>query len=136
MKRNKVDLRFGIWRFDDVSHDYITQLIGISPTKFFIKGERKNPKSSALFKTNGWIIAPGLDEYASFEEQLNAILDILEPRRDELKILCDKYYCEFSCAVFMYHDNEESTPSVHLTERYNQFIRTLNVEFDLDLYSF
>jgi Domain of unknown function (DUF4279) len=73
---------------------------------------------------------------ASFEDQMNSLLDIFEPRVEILKPLCSKYDCEFSCGLFVYRDNGESTPSVHLNGRYNNFIKELNVEFDVDLYVF
>lgn len=60
---------------------------------------------------------------------------MIEPRMDILKPICEKYECEFSCAMFIYAGNE-STPSMRLDLRYNQIIKTLNIEFDLDLYCF
>ncbi len=138
MKRNQVDLRFSIWNFEDLSHSEISDTLGLLPQKVYIKGEFRNPKNtnpdSPRVKKNGWILNSGLDEYAPFEHQMNNLLDILEPRIDTLKEISVKYLCEFSCALHVYRDNGESTPSVHLDERYNNFIKEVNVEFDLDLY--
>ncbi|PWG82123.1 DUF4279 domain-containing protein [Pararcticibacter amylolyticus] len=52
------------------------------------------------------------------------------------KPLCEKYECEFSCALFVYFGNGESTPWVHLNSRYNKLIKELDIEFDIDLYVF
>ena len=49
------------------------------------------------------------------------------------KYLCDKYLCEFSCGIYIYIDSEESTPWVHLSDRYNNVIKVLKVEFDVDI---
>lgn len=65
---------------------------------------------------------------------MNALLDLLEPKTDILKPICDKYYCEISCGMFIYFGNEESTPWVHLDARYNDLINKLNIELDLDMY--
>jgi hypothetical protein len=134
LMRNEVILSFVIADFDDISHDKITEKIGITPIRIYIKGERKNPKFAGISKRNRWIMGSGLDKYTSFEDQMNAMLDIIESKIDLFRPFCEKYYCEFSCAIFIRYDNEESTPSVHLDARYNRLIKDLNIEFDVDLY--
>lgn len=132
--QNEIVLRFCIWNFDDITHDDITTIIETAPFKIVIKGERKNPNFSAPAKHNGWILSSPVEKYASFDEQMNALLDILEPKINVLKPLCLKYDCEFSCAVFIGYNNGESTPWLHLNERYNRLIRELKIEFDVDIY--
>ena len=77
----------------------------------------------------------GLGQYASFEDQMSTLLDMIEQRIDVFKMLSTKYYFEFACAIFTYKDNEESTPWVHLDKRYNKIAGELNIEFDVDLYA-
>ena len=134
--KNKIVLDLGIWDFDDITHNEITEMLGIQPIKVYVKGEKRNPKNpnSPLIKKNGWRMSSPLDEYASFDDQMNAILDIIESKFDVFKVICAKYLCEFSCAIFVYHGNEDSTPSVHLDSRYNKLNKELNIEFDVDLY--
>jgi hypothetical protein len=132
--RNEVILDFCIWGFDDITADDITRILGIQPVKVYIKGQKKNPNFSALEKENGWRMTSPLEKYSSFEDQMNAMLDIIESKIDLYRPLCKKYYCEFSCAIFIYYDNDESTPSIHLNSRYNKLINELNVEFDIDIY--
>jgi hypothetical protein len=132
--KNEIVLEFCIWGFEDVAPKYITQELGIEPVKVYIKGEKKNPKFAAVAKRNGWRMGSGLDRYASFEDQMKAMLDVIESKIDLFRPFCKKYYCEFSCAIFIRYDNEESTPSVHLDARYNRLIKELNIEFDVDLY--
>jgi hypothetical protein len=136
MEKNKVDLRLLISDFENVSHNDITRLLGIDPIYIRIKGEKRNPKnpSSPTWTHNLWSMGSGLDEYASFEEQMNKILDIIEERMDAFKLLSSEYYMEFACAIFTYKDNGESTPSVHLEKRYNKIVGLLDIEFDIDLY--
>jgi hypothetical protein len=126
--KNKVYFEFTIRGYED-----ITCMLGITPSKVYIKGEPMNPRIVIKAEQNGWRIKNPLDEYTSFEEQLEAMLDLLEPKIDILKPLSEKYECEFSLAIFIFNRNE-STPWVHLTKRYNDFIRKVEVEFDLDLY--
>ena len=132
--KNEVFLDFCIWDFDDISHEEISQKLGIAPTKIYIKGKKIDPKFSRVSKKNGWRMSTGLDKYASFEDQMKAMLDIIESKIELFRPFCEKYYCEFSCAIYIRYDNEESTPWVHLDARYNRFIKELNIEFDVDLY--
>lgn len=136
--QNEVVVSFGIFDFNDISHNDISQLLEIQPDKVYIKGEKRNPKNptSPLIKKNSWIMRSGLDKYSSFEDQLTSLLDIIENKLADFKTLCDRYYCEISCALFVYVDNDESTPWVHLNTRYNKLLKELNIEFDLDLYIF
>jgi len=136
--RNEIYLDLRINNFDDITHDDLTRLIGINPIKIHVKGERKNPKNpdSPLIKMNNWLINSGLDKYASFEDHLGALLNIIESKIEIFRSLCEKHYCEFVCAFFVYCDNGESTPWIHLDKRYNNLIKELNIEFDLDLYVF
>lgn len=132
--KHEIFLDFAFWDFDGISHDMITDMLDIKPVKTYIKGERLNPNFLTVAKRNGWRMASGLDKHASFEDQMNAILDIIEPKIELFRGLCAKYYSEFSCAVFIRYNNGESIPSIHLSERYNNIVKELNAEFDLDLY--
>lgn len=133
--QHEVILRFCIWGFEDILPENITQLLDINPSKIYVKGKQMNSINPRIAKGNGWIIDSSLDKYAPFEDQMEALSDILEPKIDLLKPLCEKYYCEFSCAIFMRYDNGESLPSIHLGSRYNKLTKELNIEFDIDLYN-
>jgi hypothetical protein len=103
--KNEVILDFIISDFDEFSHDHITQYLGITPIKIYIKREKKNPKFAGTAKRNRWIMGAGIDKYATFKDQMNSLLDIIELKNDLFRPLCEKYYCEFSCAIFIpYND--------------------------------
>lgn len=132
--RNEIILRFGIWGFDDMTHDEISKVTELVPTKIYIKGQKKNINFSVLSKENGWLYQPTKDVYSSFEEQLNLLLMIIENKRSVFEDLCKKYSCEISCGVYIYIDIDESMPSIHLDSRYHKTINNLNISFDLDIY--
>ncbi|MFI5160010.1 MAG: DUF4279 domain-containing protein [Sphingobacteriales bacterium] len=138
MKKNEIHLGFCISNFNDITHNEITQMLGIQPSHVRIKGEKKNPRNpdSPLIEVNKWTMASGLDVFTDFDSQLDSILNIIESKIDLFKPLCKKYDCEFSCGLFVYRDNGESTPWVHLNSRYNKLIQELDIEFDVDLYVF
>ena len=132
--QNEIVLRFGIWGFTDITHDDITRSMGVNPSKIYVKGERKNPKLPGLAKDNGWLLEPTCDRYSSFEIQLADLLQILESKIDIIRNYCLKYTCEISCGVFIYFENGESSPSIHLNSEYNRIVRELNLDFDVDIY--
>lgn len=132
---NKVILDFCLWGFDDITPDEISAMLGIQPTKIYIKGKVANSSLTLVAKENGWRKNAGLEEFASFEDQMNALINIIESKAEIFKLLCDKYKSEFSYAIFL-NNQEESTPSIHLDQRYNNLIKILNSEFNIDLYNF
>lgn len=130
--KNSVFLDFKIVGFEDITHNELTNLIGLQPTKIQVKGEKVNPMVNKLFVSNVWILGSSCPAEISFSDQMNALLDILEPKIAVLKCICQKYYCEFSCVLYL--NQGENTPWVHFDRRYNDFNKELNIEFDLDLY--
>lgn len=80
--QHEIILRFGIWGFDDVTHEDIALTMNIKPHKIYVKGERKNPKASALAKENGWLFEITTDRQEPFESQFKNLLQILESRAD------------------------------------------------------
>ncbi len=131
MKKNKVVLRFCVWGYNDITHEELTEMTGVVPYKTYTKGT-KHDHANNIIKENGWIFESGMDD-SSFEIQMNAIINVIEEKITIFSAICEKYYCEFSCAVYLRNQNE-STPAIHLDARYNNLIKKLNIEFDLDLY--
>lgn len=54
MKKNEIILDFGIWGFNDISHNEITIMLGIEPVKLHIIGEKINPKFLSIAKKK-WV---------------------------------------------------------------------------------
>lgn len=134
--KHQIELNLVIADFNDITHEEISQTLGLEPLKIYVKGQKKTPNSTALVKRNRWIMKSPLDVYSTFEEQMNAALDIIEPKIKLFKPLCEKYCCEFRCALFLYYENGESIPSIYLNSRYNELIKELDIGFDLDIYCF
>jgi len=132
--KNEIHLTIGIWRFKDITHQEITDSLGLQPKKILIEGEKTNPKFLTIAKENGWMYTHSKDVTKPFEEQMNELLTVLRERSDALKKLSGKYYCELSCAIFK-KDEDESMPWVHLTRNHIRFLNDFNIEFDLDLYA-
>jgi len=131
--KNEIILSFGISGFNDISHQDLTELIGMNPALVFIKKQDNNDPVAT--RQNAWIMASDKATTASFEEQMNYFIDVLESKIDVFRPLSHKYCCEFSCAVTLYTGNGESMPRVHLNSRYNNISKALNLSFDFEIYS-
>jgi len=134
LEKNHVTVRFCIWGFEDISHDEISKDLGVTPIKQYYKGQRNNSNYSGLAKENGWLYEPKTLPDETFDEQMSSLLNFIENNEETLIAFSNKYFCEISCAVFIYCDIEESTPSIHLDAKYNQVVKKLNLDFDVDLY--
>ncbi len=131
--KNEIIVSLCIWRFEDKSPDELTEIIGITPSMTFRKGEKQNELSSIISKENAWILNSSKGKYATFEVQMNDLIDQISSRMEVFKAIAQTYYCEFSCALYVYPNNNESVPWIHLDNNYNKLIKELNIEFDLDL---
>jgi len=132
--RNEIIVRFCIWGFEDISHDEISKATGLTPNKIYIKGQKKNPRFSPLAKENGWLFQPSDDPHLPFEDQFRLLLRIIEDNKSIFEVFCKKYYCEISCGLFIYFENDESTPSIHIDPEYHRILGDLNIAFDVDIY--
>ena len=135
--RHKIYLNFSISDYYDITGEDISKILGMDPFLIFVKGQKRpgiNMPEKPVARMNRWIMPSPLDEYALFEDQLNATLDIIEPKIHLFKPLCEKYRCEFACALYLYYNNEKSAPSIYLGERYNKLTKELKVAFDFDIY--
>src|SRR5687768_8087731 len=114
--KHEIYLDFVIADFEDITHDEISDMLGLKPRKVYLKGAKKNPnsESNAVFKRNRWIVSSSIAKDLTFEDHINTMLDLLEPKIELLKPLCDKYSCCFLCAVKIDSDDTVSTPSIYL----------------------
>ncbi|WP_079243163.1 DUF4279 domain-containing protein [Chryseobacterium indologenes] len=133
MIKNDLNLRFNIWDYEDINDSEITESLSLVPYKVYIKGKQINPKSPRISKRNGWVYSASYGNGDDFKEQMDKILDVLEPKIPVLREYAKKYYCEFSCALFL-NNREESAPYVQLDKRYNAFVREVDAEFDFNIY--
>jgi Domain of unknown function (DUF4279) len=131
--RNKIYLALNIHGFTCAPGD-ITRDIGLQPTEAWEIGDLVYPRVSLRHKKNGWSLASGLSKYASFEEHMNALLDKVEPVLPAFAKVARLYYTELACAIYVYHENGESKPAVHLDTRSVRIVEALGAEVDFDLY--
>ena len=84
-----------------ISVEEITNIIGLSPTRFHIKGElmsKRNPKSQK-HGSNLWILDSGLPDSNDIEKHLNKLGSLIESKLSELQSLEDKCEIDISCGT-------------------------------------
>lgn len=141
MGKNEIWLDFVIQDIKDTPVEKITTFLGVEPTFVQLKGEVRNAKvaqlnpsrTPQLWPVTRWWLSASADKSVSFEEQMAMLLDIIEPRVDLFKEVCNKYDCELVLALYIYVDNDESTPWVHLDKRHLRILNELELELDVDI---
>lgn len=88
---------------DNVEPEMLTSKLGIQPSKTHVKGELSTGRSSHAYPTGYWGIDSPYSSDQGFEEHLEYLLDILEPKLPILKQLEEmglspNFYCGFFAA--------------------------------------
>lgn len=134
--KNEINIAFCIWEFEDGMHENISAAIGLQPSQLLVKGEPVRATTTTLAKENCWRLeSPAIqrNKFALWDEQIDALFQILNEKKEVIKPLCDKYYCEISCGIYIYVDTDETAPSIHLSKSQNALIKDLNIELDIDI---
>ena len=127
-----ISVDFCIWDFDDIIPDEITHTVMITPRKTYAKGKVKSERNSSLAKENGWLLGSGVSVSATFEEHMDALLLLIEPKLEQFKMLANKYYTEISVEIIV--PKKGSTPPIHLERRHIELLNVLGTEVDFDIY--
>jgi hypothetical protein len=131
-----VEVYLEISDFEDITHAQITDLLGVKPSRIYIKGQPFNPNFGSVALRNRWLLYAyeAAEPRPVFENQFDALLTLVMPRMAAFQDLCHRYTSVVGCAVKIYFGNGESTPSVHLERRHVEMLEALTAEFDVDIY--
>jgi len=86
--------------------DEVTQVLGISPTETWLKGEPIRKAGGALYRGNGWELKSPTAPTASPEEQLEALLPLIRPYTKNFRRLPPGSVVDLSCAIYAYDDSQ------------------------------
>jgi hypothetical protein len=119
--------------FGNTPPQEITDIIGITPTRTWRKGE-SNQGLKLLYKENGWGLSSGVQNNPDIEVHLKALLERLLPKAEVIKSLCKQndLGSEFSC----YIDIVDETPIFNLDAPTIAGISSLNSTLDIDIIVF
>lgn len=132
---NEIYVYFGIWDFENYSHDDITTIFDIEPEISRNKGD-KLPHSNKFVDENCWKMESPFskeNKFAPFEEHLNYMLDLLESKKELLFPICKNSNCELSFIIYNNVSEESYVPGIHFDLRYSKIAAYLNIELDIDI---
>ncbi|MGO4548431.1 DUF4279 domain-containing protein [Paenibacillus sp. 2TAB23] len=120
----------------------VTELLSIEPTESYNKGDvivrQKNDKiintTVHYRKETAWVLSSGYQESYDVTEQLAHVLEPLKNKTAIINQLRKTYRldCLFSIVIIMENGR---TPALHLDNKQIEFAKSVEAEFDIDLYA-
>ncbi|QOS80067.1 DUF4279 domain-containing protein [Paenibacillus sp. JNUCC31] len=110
----------------------ITEQIGIEPSGTYIKGEKIDDRD-LYRKETCWFLETDYQESFDVNQQLNYLLNLLEPHIEKLKTLRMKHNLNFLFSFSIRVMNNES-PAISIEQKAISIAYDLKAEFDFDLY--
>jgi len=126
---NNAHVSLAVFDFGD-NLSVVTDVIGISPTEGWIKGDAMPNHPTAKRNHSRWVLASPLPKTESVENHVLALVLVLEQRREELGELVRRYSCEIQCALYC----EGATAGVQLSPELIGRVARLGLGIDFDLY--
>lgn len=110
----------------------VTEQIGIEPSGTYIKGEKIDDRD-LYRKETCWFLETDYQESFDVNQQLNYLLNLLEPNIEKLKTLRIKHNLNFLFSFSIRVMNNES-PAISIEQKAISIAYDLSAEFDFDLY--
>lgn len=110
----------------------ITEQIGIEPSGTYLKGEQIDNRD-LYRKETCWFLETDYQESFDVNQQLNYLLNLLEPHIEKLKTLRMKHHLNFLFSFSIRVMNNES-PAISIEQKAISIAYDLKAEFDFDLY--
>ncbi|MFS0854728.1 DUF4279 domain-containing protein [Paenibacillus taichungensis] len=110
----------------------VTEQIGIEPSGTYIKGEKIDDRD-LYRKETCWFLETDYQESFDVNQQLNYLLNLLEPHIEKLKTLRMKHNLNFLFSFSIRVMNNES-PAISIEQKAISIAYDLKAEFDFDLY--
>jgi hypothetical protein len=132
--KKSIGITLGVWEFDDISHQFITDGLGIEPTLVHVKGERIIPRFERLAEWNSWLYRTPGYEVEDFDKQMSDILELVVKNSDFIMQHLNRYNLELSCCLTVNASSPESNPWVHISKEQSRILADHNLNFDVDMY--
>lgn len=127
---DRIDVYLSISDFEPAAPSDVTALLGMEPTAAWKKDERVPGAPRARRPTSAWRLQSPLPRTAAFEDQLRALLDILETKADNVRAAARRYGAQITCAAYFHGVN----PGFGLSASDLARIAALGLAMDFDLY--
>jgi hypothetical protein len=128
---SKIKVHINITDFD-VDPEEITEIIGIQPTKTRKAGDPV-PRTIIKTKMNGWLLYAPCDPFKSdLDEQVEKLLEIIEPYKDNFSKLPKGTHIELSCFLYSYKER----PIIGFSAESIKKLAEIGASIDVDSYDF
>lgn len=112
------------------NHEIVSDLIGFTPTKAWVKGDPFAEHPNLVHKFSRWSYQSPLPLEASVENHLTALLKVLELHANGVRNVSARYPAHIGCAVY----SDDAVAGFHLGAPILARISALNLSFDYEHY--
>jgi hypothetical protein len=125
----EIKVYFGVFEFGD-DPLVVTRLVGAEPTQAWVKGEALPQRPSGRRTHSRWSLSSPLSPAEPVEDQIAALLPLLEARADGVRAVATQFKAGIMCAMYF----DQFTAGVHLPEDLIARIAALKLSLDFDMY--
>jgi hypothetical protein len=122
---------------DDFDLTYVTELLGLEPTRSYKKGEqtRSRGNGSNKFIETVWEISTKYENTFDINEPLAKLIDLISGLEDKIVEIQNKFNikCQICIIISMYADN---MPSMYFNKETISFFNSIKADVAFDNYCF
>lgn len=127
---DRIHLYLSVFDFDPAPPSDVTALLGIDPTTAWMEGEPVSGHPTARRTFSSWQLKSPLPLTTGFEEQMEALLRIMEDRAEQVRLVNERFGAQIGCAAYFQSVN----PGFGLSADHCARIAVLGLSLDFDLY--
>ncbi len=128
MLNNEVFIQFSIQDFDK-SPSYITNYLGMEPSKIWSKNDFKTEKGSLKYKNNGWEIRLKKENILHIDSFIKEMIDKLSHKKTELSKL---HNVSKKISIIVY--SKKMMPSFVYNHNIISFLYETGIDLEQDIY--
>ena len=102
MNKDKAGVYFGVFEFGD-DPSVVTKIMGVEPSRSWIKGEPISDELNGVRSHGRWELGSPADPSLPIEEQLVALLTLLEAYKNQVREVSEEFEAGVCCYAY-YHD--------------------------------
>ncbi|MHA7837914.1 MAG: DUF4279 domain-containing protein [bacterium] len=120
---------FGVFNFEGTP-EVVTKAAGIAPTRQWVKGDSYGDKGGIRTHSRWELASPAAPD-ASFETQLDALVDLLEKHAESIRAVAASFDSGVNVAAYF---RESFNPGFHASAPMLKRLADLGLSLDFDLY--
>lgn len=115
---------------NEMSHEDVTDLIGIKPTQTWKKGD--TGKYKALLQYDLWCFTLGYEKTNDVNDLLERVFQTFDSKTEAIKKLSDE--CGYDVSIDIVIEMDKSNlPALYFSKKIIKFFNELGAEIDIDL---